>query len=125
MNDLVADMLARIQNAIMRKKEKVDVPLTKFNRSILEVLKQEAMIEDFSEKDEILEVTLKYDKGEPVITHLEKVSKPGQRIYVGYKDIVPIMNGRGISVISTSQGIMNGAMAKSQNFGGELICKIW
>jgi small subunit ribosomal protein S8 len=125
MNDLVADMLARIQNAIMRKKEKVDVPLTKFNRSILEVLKQEAMIKDFNEKDEILEVTLKYDKGEPVITHLEKVSKPGQRIYVGYKDIVPIMNGRGISVISTSQGIMNGAMAKSQNFGGELICKIW
>lgn len=125
MNDLVADMLARIQNAIMRKREIVEVPLTKLNLSILEVLKQEAMIEDFGEKEGVVEVTLKYDKGEPVISHLEKVSKPGQRIYIGFKDIVPIMNGRGISVISTSQGIMNGAMAKSQSLGGELICKVW
>ena len=125
MNDLVADMLTRIKNGIMRKKEKVEVNMTKINKEILGVLKQEGMIEDFQEKENMLEVVLKYDEDEPVITHLEKVSKPGQRIYIGYKEIVPIMNGRGISVISTSKGIMNGAMAKSQNLGGELICKIW
>ena len=125
MNDLVADMLTRIKNGIMRKKEKVEVNMTKINKEILGVLKQEGMIEDFEEKENMLEVVLKYDEDEPVITHLEKVSKPGQRIYIGYKEIVPIMNGRGISVISTSKGIMNGAMAKSQNLGGELICKIW
>ncbi|MFA5634051.1 MAG: 30S ribosomal protein S8 [Candidatus Dojkabacteria bacterium] len=125
MNDLIADMLARIQNGIMRKKEQVDIPVTKVNREILKVIKQEGMIEDFQEKDNILIVTLKYDNGEPVITHLEKVSKLGQRIYVRYKDIVPIMNGRGISIISTSEGIMSGAMSKSKKLGGELICKIW
>ena len=114
MNDLIADMLARIQNGIMRKKEQVDIPVTKVNREILKVIKQEGMIEDFQEKDNILIVTLKYDNGEPVITHLEKVSKLGQRIYVRYKDIVPIMNGRGISIISTSEGIMSGAMSKSK-----------
>ncbi len=125
MNDPIADMLIRIQNAIMRKKETVEVLNTKLSVEILKVLKQEEMIEDFEDKDKYLEVTLSYDDGEPVITHLEKVSKSGQRIYVSNNDIVPIMNGRGISVISTSQGVMNGAMAKSKNLGGEFICQIW
>jgi small subunit ribosomal protein S8 len=125
MNDLIADMLIRIKNAIMRKKDSVEVPNTKINRNILEVMKQEEMIGDFEEKDRMIEVALEYDENEPVIIHLEKVSKPGQRIYVSSNEIVPVMNGRGISVISTSKGIMTGAMAKSQNIGGELICEIW
>jgi len=125
MNDLIADMLIRIKNAIMRKKDSVEVPNTKINKNILEVMKQEEMIGDFEEKDRMIEVALKYDENEPVIIHLEKVSKPGQRIYVSSNEIVPVMNGRGISVISTSKGIMTGAMAKSQNLGGELICRIW
>ncbi|MFA7627856.1 MAG: 30S ribosomal protein S8 [Candidatus Dojkabacteria bacterium] len=125
MNDLIADMLIRIKNAIMRKKDSVEVPNTKVNKNILEVMKQEEMIGDFEEKDRMIEVALKYDENEPVIIHLEKVSKPGQRIYVSSNEIVPVMNGRGISVISTSKGIMTGAMAKSQNIGGELICEIW
>ena len=125
MNDLIADMLIRIKNAIMRKKDSVEVPNTKINKHILEVMKNEEMIEDFEEKERMIEVALKYDEGEPVIIHLEKVSKPGQRIYVSSNEIVPVMNGRGISVISTSKGIMTGAMAKGQNLGGELICKIW
>jgi small subunit ribosomal protein S8 len=125
MNDLIADMLIRIKNAIMRKKDSVEVPNTKINKNILEVMKQEEMIGDFEEKDRMIEVALKYDDNEPVIIHLEKVSKPGQRIYVSSNEIVPVMNGRGISVISTSKGIMTGAMAKSQNIGGELICEIW
>ena len=109
----------------MRKKDSVEVPNTKINKNILEVMKQEEMIGDFEEKDRMIEVALKYDENEPVIIHLEKVSKPGQRIYVSSNEIVPVMNGRGISVISTSKGIMTGAMAKSQNLGGELICRIW
>lgn len=125
MNDLIADMLIRIKNAVMRKKNSVEVPNTKINKHILEVMKNEEMIEDFEEKDRMIEVALKYDENEPVIIHLEKVSKPGQRIYVSSNEIVPVMNGRGISVISTSKGIMTGAMAKGQNLGGELICKIW
>lgn len=126
MNDPIADMLIRIQNALMRKKQSVDVLNTKMNMEILKVIKQEEMIEDFEEKERYIEVFLKYDENEqPVITHLEKISKSGQRIYVSYKDIVPVMNGRGISIISTSKGVMNGAMAKSEKLGGELICEIW
>ena len=125
MNDLIADMLIRIKNAIMRRKDSVEVPNTKINKNILEVMKEEEMIEDFTEKERMIEVALKYDGNEPVIIHLEKVSKPGQRIYVYANEILPVMNGRGISIISTSKGIMSGAMAKSQNLGGELICKIW
>jgi len=125
MNDLIADMLIRIKNAVMRKKDFVEVPNTKINKHILEVMKQEEMIGEFEEKERMLEVALKYDENEPVIIHLEKISKPGQRIYVSSNEIVPVMNGRGISVISTSKGIMTGAMAKSQNLGGELICQIW
>lgn len=125
MNDPIADMLIRIQNALMRNKKSVDVLNTKMNAEILKVLKQEEMIDDFEQKERYIEVILKYDEDRPVIMHLEKVSKSGQRIYVSHKDIVPVMNGRGISIISTSQGIMNGAMAKSKKLGGELICEIW
>ena len=125
MNDTIADMLTRIQNAIMRMKENVNVPNTKINTEILKVLKQEEMIEDFSQKDNDLEVILKYDGNEPVITKLQKISKLGQRIYIRHGEIKPVMNGRGISVISTSQGVMSGAMAKSKSLGGELICQIW
>ncbi len=125
MNDLIADLLARIQNAIMRKKETVDVVKTKINAEILKVLKQEEMITDYTENDRMLTVELMYDGLEPVISHLERVSKSGQRVYIVSKDIVPIMNGRGISIISTSKGLMSGAMAKSKKLGGELICKVW
>ncbi|MBP8979330.1 30S ribosomal protein S8 [Candidatus Dojkabacteria bacterium] len=125
MNDLVADMLTRIQNAIMRRKDEVAVINTKMNASILEVVKGEGMIEDYKIDDKDIIVKIAYNEKEPVITKLQKVSKPGQRIYVTKKEIVPIMNGRGISVISTSKGLMTGAMAKSQNLGGEFICKIW
>lgn len=125
MNDLIADMLIRIQNAIMRMKDNVEVVNTKVNAEILRVLKEEEMIEDYEDKGRYIDVVLKYDDKEPVITHLEKVSKSGQRIYVTHKEIMPIMNGRGISIISTSTGVLSGARAKSKNLGGELICKVW
>ena len=125
MNDLIADMLARIQNAIMRKKESVDVVKTNINGEILKVLHEEKMVGEYVENGKYFEVTLLYEKNEPVITHLERVSKLGQRIYVSKKEIKPIMNGRGISIISTSKGVLSGAKAKSMDLGGELICKVW
>ncbi len=125
MNDLIADLLARIQNSIMRKNTEVEVVNTKMNVELLKVLKQEAMIEDFEIKEKMIEVKLAYDGKEPVVAHFTRVSKPGQRIYVSRKEIEPVMNGRGISIISTPSGLMSGAMAKSKGLGGELICKIW
>ena len=125
MNDLIADLLARIQNSIQRKEEKVEVVNTKINVELLKVLKQEEMIEDFEIKEKMIEVVLAYDEKEPVVAHFTRVSKPGQRIYVSRKEIEPVMNGRGISIISTSAGLMSGAMAKSKGLGGELICKVW
>jgi len=127
MNDLIADMLARIQNAIMRNKEFVSVLNTNINRDILKVLKKEEMIKDFklNEDSRTVGVELLYENKEPVISKLQRVSKPGQRIYVTKKGIKPIMNGRGISIISTSQGVMSGSVAKSKDLGGEFICKVW
>lgn len=125
MNDLIADLLARIQNSIMRKERTVEVVSTKMNKGILEVLKKEEMIKDFEANDKTLVVELLYDANEPVVSHFTRVSKPGQRIYVSSKEIVPVMNGRGISIISTSKGLMSGALAKSKGLGGELICKVW
>lgn len=111
----------------MRKKSSVLVPYTKINSEILKVLKEEEMIKNFEKKDERnIEVEPAYDEGkEPVITHLERVSKPGQRIYVSNEEIVPILNGRGICILTTSSGIMTGAVAKGKGLGGEYLCKIW
>ncbi len=125
MNDLTADLLARIKNGIERKKEIVSVPNTKMNVEVLKVLEMEKMIVGFKNVENGIDVELLYDGKEPAITVLKRVSKPGQRIYIASKDITPVMNGRGIAIISTSQGLMSGAMAKSKKLGGELICKIW
>jgi small subunit ribosomal protein S8 len=127
MRDYISDLLARLQNGIMRKREAIEVPNTKMIREILKVLEQNSMIETFEEaEDNMLEVyPLYFEDGEPVVEHFTRVSKPGQRIYVSHVDITPVMNGRGISIVSTSSGVMTGARAKSQNIGGELICKVW
>jgi len=127
MNDYIADLLTRLQNGIMRRKDTVEVLGTKIVKEVLKVLEQENMIESFEEeKDGKILVSLLYlEDGLPVVEHFSRVSKPGQRIYVSSTEIIPVMNGRGISIISTSSGVMTGAMAKSQNIGGELICKVW
>ena len=127
MNDLIADMLTRMQNAVMRKKPFVVVPNTKINKEILKVLESEKMIEGFQENEEKkLEVELSYIDGkEPVVTTFKRVSKPGQRIYISNEEIIPVLNGRGISILTTSSGVMTGAMAKGKDLGGELICKVW
>lgn len=125
MNDLVADTLTRIKNAVMRRQESVEVVNSKASVSIAELLKQESFIEGFEVDGSVVRLSLKYVSGEPVVENFVKVSKPGQRIYVGYKDILPVMNGRGIAIISTSSGLMTGAQAKAKKLGGEYICKIW
>jgi len=127
MNDYISDLLARLQNGIMRKRETIEVPNTKIIVEVLKVLEQEKMIKSFEENEKgLLEVSPLYlEDGTPIVEHFNRVSKPGQRIYVTTTEIVPIMNGRGISIISTSSGVMSGAMAKNKKIGGELICKVW
>lgn len=125
MNDIVSDTLTRIKNAVMRKQETVQVVNTKISEGILSILKQENFIEGYDLDERNINVALKYTDGEPVVENFVRVSKPGQRIYVSYKDILPVMNGRGISIISTSNGLLSGAVAKSKKLGGEYICKIW
>ncbi len=127
MNDYISDLLARLQNGITVKKKSIEVPNTKMNKEILKVLEEENMIKSFEEiEDKKIEVQpLYFEDDTPVVEHFIRVSKPGQRIYVSNTDIVPVLNGRGISIISTSSGVMTGAMAKGQNLGGELICKVW
>lgn len=126
MNDILSDLMARLQNGIIARKESIQVPATKMVEAVLRIIRKEGMIVDFKkESDNFFTVTLKYDEGEPIVTKFVRVSKPGLRRYVTVNDIKPVMNGRGISIISTSQGLMSGAVAKSKKLGGELICEIW
>jgi small subunit ribosomal protein S8 len=111
----------------MRKRESIEVPKTKMVLEILKVLKQENMIESFEETEDgkVQVAPLYFEDETPVVEHFTRVSKPGQRIYVSSGDITPVLNGRGINIVSTSSGLMSGAMAKSKNIGGELICRVW
>ncbi len=125
-NDTVADLMARLKNGVMRKKAEIVVPATKMTAEILRILKEEEMIVGFEKLDATFIVNMKYElDGSPSIQSFKKISKSGQRRYVNSKEILPVMNGRGISIISTSSGIFSGAMAKSKGIGGELICEIW
>lgn len=124
-NDGIADLLARIQNGIIAKKAEIAVPVTKINTEILKILKQNEMIQEYTQENGGYMVGLIYREDGPEITKLSRKSSPGQRLYVSSKDIHPVMNGRGISIISTSVGLMTGAEAKSKGLGGELMCEIW
>jgi len=124
-NDILADFLTRIRNASLRHSREIVAPNSKLIKSVSEILKNENYIQDFLLENDDLKITLKYVQNEPAITHSEKVSKPGLRIYVGYKDIPKILNGMGISILSTSKGVMTGTKAKLEKVGGEFLCKIW
>ena len=128
--DPIGDMITRIRNAQMRQLSKVNIPNSKFRAKILEVLKQEGYISDFkletSEKNKnILSVNLKYNNGLPVIKEIKRVSKPGRRIYASARSIPRIQNGLGLSIVSTSKGIMTDNDARNKNIGGEIICKVF
>jgi len=125
MTDPIADMLSRIRNAHMALHKQVKIPASKMKMAILGILKREGYIEDFNLEGRDIIVKLKYVKGRPAITELQRVSKPGRRVYVGVDEIPQVQNGLGICILSTSRGILEGSEAKKQRVGGELVCKIW
>lgn len=130
MTDPIADMLTRIRNGNKAKFEKVDIPLSKEKLEIAKILKQEGYIKNFKvlseEKKGTLRVYLKYDaQNRGIILGIKRVSKPGLRIYVKSKKILPVLNGLGINIVSTPQGIITDKDAKKLNVGGELICSVW
>lgn len=133
MSDPIADMLTRVRNAMMRQHTTVAMPSSKLKLAVAEVLKDEGYIEDFQVVDQnpfnLLQLKLKYvgDKKNrrSVITGLQRVSKPGRRVYVGKKEIPWVLSGMGISIVTTSRGVMTGQRARHLGVGGEVLCKIW
>jgi small subunit ribosomal protein S8 len=129
MTDPISDMLARIKNACMRYFETVDIPSSKIKAGILQVLEREGYINGFKEViadgRKFLRADLRYYEGKPVISVLDRVSKPSRRVYSKLKKINPVCNGFGIYVLSTSKGIMSDAEAKENNVGGEILCKVF
>ena len=129
-NDPIGDMLARIRNAQERGKPKVATPASRLRERVLEVLQQEGFIRGFatvqqgSGKAEI-EIELKYFDGEPVIRELQRVSKPGRRVYASVETLPTVFNGLGISILSTPKGVMSDADARAQNVGGEVLCTVF
>ena len=123
--DLIADALTRIKNGVKVEKDVVSLRKTKMVTSLMGIMKREGFIADYEEQDELLNVTLLYDDGKSAITDLTRVSRGGQRVYVGVGDLKPVFGGRGIGIISTSQGIMTVAEAREKQVGGEYICKVW
>ena len=126
MTDPIADMLVRIRNAQMVGHAEVVMPASKLKSSIAKVLKDEGYIEDFALRDnggkQELAIALKYYAGRPVIERLERVSKPGLRVYKGRDDIPKVMNGLGVAILSTSRGVMTDRKARGLGVGGEVLC---
>jgi small subunit ribosomal protein S8 len=126
MSDPIADMLIRIRNAQLVGHTSVDMPASKLKASIAQVLKDEGYIEDFALREDgpkkQLRIGLKYYAGRPVIERLERVSKPGLRVYRGRNDIPRVMNGLGVAILSTSRGVMTDRKARADGVGGEVLC---
>jgi small subunit ribosomal protein S8 len=133
MSDPVADMLTRVRNAIMREHESVSVPSSNIKQAIAAVLKEEGYIEDVQlipqHPQSVLRLKLKYVGGRrrrrSVITGLKRVSKPGRRVYVTKDDIPWVLSGMGISVLTTSKGVLTGQDARRAGVGGEVLCEVW
>ncbi|RMF07870.1 MAG: 30S ribosomal protein S8 [Candidatus Neomarinimicrobiota bacterium] len=130
MTDPIADFLTRIRNGLKANKRWVDVPSSKMKKRIAYILREEKYIEDFlfirEGVKENIRVFLKYDRsGKPVISNLERVSKPGRRVYVNSNEIPRVLAGMGISILSTSKGVVSNKVAKKLKVGGEVICNVW
>ena len=129
LNDPIGDMLARIKNSQLRNHKKVELPSSNFKIKIAEVLKNEGYINNFevsSDKNKSkLEIELKYNYGSPVISSIQRVSKPGRRIFSSAESLPKINNGLGIAIISTPKGVMTDIDARKQKLGGEIICKVF
>ena len=128
LSDPIGDMLARIKNSQVRNHSKVSLPSSKFKAKIAEVLKAEGYIIDYKitdEKKPSIEINLKYNSGNPVINTIERISKPGRRIFSSANSLPKINNGLGIAIVSTPQGVMTDVDARKKKLGGEIICKVF
>ena len=128
LNDSLSDMLARIKNAQVRNHSKVSLPSSKFKSKIADVLKAEGYIIDYKINDDkkpSIEINLKYNSGNPVINTIERISKPGRRIFSSASSLPKINNGLGIAIVSTPQGVMTDVDARKKKLGGEIICKVF
>ena len=130
MNDPLGDMLTRIRNAQMRGKSTVNTPASKLRAWVLDVLADEGYIRGYEKVDgkrglPEIEISLKYYEGQPVIRELKRVSTPGRRVYMGVDDIPQVRQGLGVSIVSTSKGVMSDAAARSANVGGEVLCQVF
>ena len=130
MTDPIADMLTRIRNAVSVERPHVELPASKVKRGLAEVLKREGYIWDFNEVKaepvQQLKLELKYGpNGERVIQRIRRISKPGRRVYRKARDLNPVLNGLGITIISTSRGVVSDREARQRNLGGEVLCEVW
>ena len=128
LSDPIGDMLARIKNAQVRNQSKISLPSSKFKAKIADVLKSEGYIIDYKineEKKPSIEINLKYNSGNPVINTIERISKPGRRIFSSASSLPKINNGLGIAIVSTPQGVMTDVDARKKKLGGEIICKVF
>lgn len=131
MTDPIADMLTRIRNALMAGHTSVSLPSSRIKREIAVIMKEEGYINECRVEESVgpqgvLELDLRYGPdGEKVINGLERISKPGRRVYVGSQDIPDVLGGMGITILSTSRGVIDGRAARRQNVGGEWLCNVW
>ena len=129
-NDPLGDMIARIKNGATRRRSKVLTPASKLRQRVLDVLQSEGYIRGYSVVEEPgefpqFEIELKYYDGQPVIAEIARVSTPGRRVYSSIKDLKPIKNGLGISILSTPKGVMSDTAARDLNVGGEVLCRVY
>jgi len=130
LTDTVADLLARVRNAISARHQKVDVPASKLKLEIARILKEEGYIANFKAVEEdghkVVRIYLKYgNNNDAAITNLQRVSKPGCRVYVGRSEIPRVLGGLGINILTTPRGVMTGRDARRQGLGGEILCQVW
>ena len=130
MSDTLGDMLTRIRNGQSTKMSKINAPASRFRKNVLEVLKREGYIRDFSQIEKkpgihLFEIELKYYEGQPVISEIKRVSKPGRRVYSSVKDLPKTYNGLGISILSTPRGVLSDNEAREANVGGEILCTVY
>ena len=132
MTDPIADMITRIRNAVSARHQRVDIPASRFKTEIARILEQEGYINSFKlieaadAAPPVIRIALKYGpKGETVISGLERVSRPGRRVYLGRGDVTKVMGGLGTSILTTSHGVMTGREAVRAGIGGEVLCNIW
>ena len=129
-SDPIADMLTRVRNAIAARHPKVDVPASKLKTEIARILKEEGYIANFKVAEEgvkkVIKIYLKYTPAnQPVISKIERISRPGCRVYVGSEEIPRVLGGMGINILTTPRGVMTGRTARKEGVGGELLCSVW